>query len=292
MFRGRHFLIAVLLLASVPARAQTNLDVAREAAERGRREYNLGRWQQAIDGFEKAYQLSGDAAFLFNLGQAHRQLGHTGEALRLYRTFLREKPDAVNRSVAEKQIKELEAQPAAGAPPPSATPLPPTPPSPPPQPAQGSTIEVIPAPAPAAPPVRAAPPVAASAPTPAPAAVPSAPAPAPAAVTTVTLSGAPPPPPRRTPLPRWVPLVGAGTTVALIASAAAIGLSASSRFDSLQASCGQTAAGCTSDQIDGVRSRDRAATVLWVLAGVFATATGVSVYVNTREAGASALWRF
>jgi hypothetical protein len=78
----------------------------------------------------------------------------------------------------------------------------------------------------------------------------------------------------------------------LVTGAIATGLSASSRFDSLHGSCGQTAAGCTPDEIDGVRSRDRIATALWVLAGLFATATGVSIYVNTREAGASALWRF
>src|SRR3954471_3191930 len=112
--RARHLLIAVLLLAAATAwGAQPKLDAAREAAERGRREYNLGRWQQAIEDFEKAYQLSGDAAFLFNLAQSHRQLGHNAEALRLYRAFLREKPGAENRGIAETQIKELDAQPAA-----------------------------------------------------------------------------------------------------------------------------------------------------------------------------------
>ena len=81
-------------------------------------------------------------------------------------------------------------------------------------------------------------------------------------------------------------------TIALAAGAVVTGLSASSRFDDLRSSCAQTPAGCTADQIDGVKSRDRAATVLWVAAGVFAVATGVSFYVNAREAGASAQVRF
>jgi hypothetical protein len=107
----------------------------------------------------------------------------------------------------------------------------------------------------------------------------------------VSLSSSPPPP-RDKPLPGWVPYVGAGLTVALTAGAIATGLSASSRFDDLRATCGQTAAGCTADQIDGVRSRDRLATILWIAAGMFASATGVAIFVNAREAGASAQVRF
>ena len=81
-------------------------------------------------------------------------------------------------------------------------------------------------------------------------------------------------------------------TVATAASATVVGLQASSRYDDLKSTCGQTAAGCTSDQVDGVRSRDRTATILWVSAGVLAAATGVAIVVNTHAAGASALWRF
>jgi hypothetical protein len=89
-----------------------------------------------------------------------------------------------------------------------------------------------------------------------------------------------------------VPYVGAGMTVALATGAIVSGMSASSRFDVLQATCGQTAAGCTADQIDGVKSRDRLATILWIAAGMFASATGVAIFVNAREAGASAQVRF
>lgn len=254
-----------LLAVALPARAQTKNESAREAAEQGRRAYNLGNWQESIDGFERAYKLSGDPALLFNLGQAHRQLGQGGEAIRFYKAYLRNEPVTPNREVAEKQIKELEAQSWRGPP-------------------DGQTAPAIPKPAPKTPVLE---PVG---PTPeAPKTVVTEPAPSPPAL--LSQSSAPSAPPRA-PLPRWLPITGAAVAVGLMTGAIVYGLSGSSQFDSLRGSCGQTTAGCTSAQIDDVKSRDRTATVLWVLAGVVAAGTGVSVYVNTRAAGVAALWRF
>lgn len=81
-------------------------------------------------------------------------------------------------------------------------------------------------------------------------------------------------------------------TAALAVAAVATGMSSNSRYDSLKSTCAQTPAGCTADQIGVVRSRDQTANVLWALAGVSAVGTGVTVFVNTREAGVSALWKF
>jgi hypothetical protein len=324
-------LAAVVLVAAPLAWAEGDVDGARAAAERGRREYNLGHWQQSIDGFEKAYQLSGDATLLFNLGLAHTQLGHIGEALRFYRTYLREKPEAPNRDIAEKQIKALEAQegretakpaaapkpanvppvpppsvlppsavhPAPVTPPPSAVhPAPVTPPpsavhpapvTPPPSAVHPAPVTPPPPPAaatPAPPPPTPVPPPSSTAPGPA------GPASPPLAANVITAAPTPPPPARHAPLPAWLPLVGVVLTIASTTGAIVYGLSASHRYDDLKTTCAQTAAGCTADQIDGVKSRDRAATLLWVSAGVLAAATGVTIYVNTRAAGAAALWRF
>jgi tetratricopeptide (TPR) repeat protein len=292
-------LTAVVFVAAAPlAWAEADVDAARAAAERGRREYNLGHWQQSIDGFEKAYQLSGDATLLFNLGLAHTQLGHIGEALRFYRTYLREKPDAPNRDIAEKQIKELEAQAGRETARPAAAPKPASVPTIPPPPPNGPPPSAV-HPAPVTPPATT-PGAAGPAPPPsAPVALPSTTAPGPAvaaspppAANVITAAPTPPPPARHAPLPAWLPLVGALLTIASTTGAIVYGLSASHSYDDLKTTCGQTVAGCTADQIDGVKSHDRAATILWVSAGVLAAATGVTVYVNTRAAGAAALWRF
>jgi tetratricopeptide (TPR) repeat protein len=94
------------------------------------------------------------------------------------------------------------------------------------------------------------------------------------------------------PLPRWLPWAGAGTTIALACVAIGAGVSASNKFDELHGSCGNTSAGCTTTEIDSVRSRAHLANVFWVLTGVAALGTGATIYVNTREAGVAGLWRF
>lgn len=261
--------VALLLTLGSPALAQPPpIADARQAAEDGRRAYNLSHWQEAITDFEKAYKLSGDPAFLFNLGQANRQLGQGHDALRLYHAYLREQPNGPNREVAEKQIAELKAQnwhdpfddrPAPGQSPPTSAPQP-----------VGSAPETkltIKMDVAARPPEMTAPEITASA----------------------TVSARPR---ATTPLPRWLPLVGAATTIALTTVAIVYGLSGSSHYNDLASSCGQTATGCTSAQIDDLKTREHVATVFWILAGVAAAGTGTAIYVNTREAGVSALWRF
>jgi hypothetical protein len=258
--------MVALILAALPASAQTTSDGARESSERGRRAYNLGKWQESVEEFERAYQLSGDAALLFNLGQAHRQLGHRSESLRFYRAYLREMRDGPNREVAEKRIKELEGdkrhdpldENAVSAPPPT-SPLPET----------------------VSPPMKVMP---AASPTNRVDDLPSAKTDEKSSTIEVTS-------PSR-PLPRWLPIVGTAATVVLIAGAITSGLSGSSRYDELSKSCGQTAAGCSSSQIDGVKFRDHLATALWVVGGLVGSATGIAIYVNGREAGVSTALAF
>lgn len=277
-----------------------------EIVEAGRRAYNLGRWEEAIDAFERSYQLTGDPALLFNLAQSHRQLDHVVEALRLYKTYLRERPNGPDRRVAEEQIVELErrrrtAPPMAPAPAattaprpgtlPPASPVAPAAPLGPTAGAPAPVISPLPSPAPV-PSVTAA----------VPAATPSAEVPTPPPMTTTATTGtaalavaapanagagrAGPP------LPRWLPWAGAAVTATLATAAAVIGLASNERFDSLASSCGQTQAGCSEHDIASVRSDTRTANLLWIGAGVMAAATGVGVYVNTREAGVSGLVRF
>lgn len=264
-----------MLTSSGIAWAQpTPTATAKELNEQARRSYNLGHWQDAIDAFEKAYQLSGDPALLFNLAQSQRHLGDTEASLRFYRAYLREKTDPTNREIAEQQIKELEAQAAhsAATGPPAGTPTTPS----------------------TAPP--SAPPAAVTPPAPPPAdTAPTTTVPAALAGNATPVFTASVPPPRPTTalaVPRWLVWTGGVATVALGVSAIVVGTSATTHFNDLRSSCGQTAAGCAPDQISSVKTRDRAATILWALAGVTAAATGVMIYVDTREATFSTLWSF
>src|SRR5690349_18468847 len=100
--------MAVALVRAPGAMAQGEGTEARAAFEQARRAYNVGRWQEAAEGFERAYRLSGDPVLLFDHAQALRRAGRLEAALAGYRAYLRERPDAANRSTVEAQIAELE----------------------------------------------------------------------------------------------------------------------------------------------------------------------------------------
>ncbi len=114
---------AFLLLASGPAAARQpqpapapapQSEAARKAeakrlAEDATRKYNLGQFQEALDGYSKAYQTFPAASLLFNLGQCHRSLGNHERAVFFYEGYLREKPNAPNRDVVEELLVEERA---------------------------------------------------------------------------------------------------------------------------------------------------------------------------------------
>ena len=87
--------------------------------------YDLRKFEQAIESFEKAYKAYPNAAFLFNLAQAHRMAGNNADAIGFYNNYLRRLPDAPNAADVKKFIAELEAAPKAA---PEAPALPPPPP--------------------------------------------------------------------------------------------------------------------------------------------------------------------
>jgi len=87
-------------------------DAKQEAKARfvsGQSHYNLNEFAAALGDFKEAYRLLPDPVFLYNLGQCERQLGHLEEAIRFYRSFLREQPKAANRQDVARKIDEMEA---------------------------------------------------------------------------------------------------------------------------------------------------------------------------------------
>jgi hypothetical protein len=122
--------------------------------ERATRAYDVGKYNEAIEEYQKAYEIGGDPPMLYNIAQAYRLNDQPGEALRFYRRYLQRAPGARNREDVERKIADLEKTveerrraAAASAPPPVTSPPPPTLPAPAPAPIAGP-----PAPLPAAPP--------------------------------------------------------------------------------------------------------------------------------------------
>lgn len=104
--------------------------------------YKAARFAEAIESFEQAYKLKQIPAILYNLGQAHRKLGHGQEALRYLHLYEQTNPDlsAEERATLKLQIEGANAlikaldprQTATESPPPPAAPV--EPPEPPPAP--------------------------------------------------------------------------------------------------------------------------------------------------------------
>jgi tetratricopeptide (TPR) repeat protein len=99
-------LLASLLLAA-PARAEEAMS-AKEHYNKGTSYYDLGRYSDAINEFEAAYQIKNDPAILYNLAQSHRLAGNAEQALRFYKTYLRRAPKGPFKSETESFIAQLE----------------------------------------------------------------------------------------------------------------------------------------------------------------------------------------
>lgn len=133
------FLIALVLIPAV-VHAEDKA-AARAAYAEGRRHYDLNEFTQALESFKRAYVAFEDPVFLFNIAQCHRQLGNRDDAIKFYRSYLRNQPDAPNRDEVNATIARLEGEIAeqkrrdrqaaeaakAAAPPPATAALAPTP---------------------------------------------------------------------------------------------------------------------------------------------------------------------
>lgn len=87
---------------------------ARAHFERGKRLYEVAKFQEALEAFTAAYEAKPLPDILFNIGQCHRRLGHWDAALFFYRGFLSyQAENAPDRAEAERLMKEVEAAKAA-----------------------------------------------------------------------------------------------------------------------------------------------------------------------------------
>jgi len=110
----RALILALAVLFAVTPRTAFAEDTATKTARRhfakGDKLFALGRFEEALGHYEKAYEAKPLAGFLFNIAQCHRNLGHIDEAIFSYRKYLTEQPDAENRDQVEQQITELEEE--------------------------------------------------------------------------------------------------------------------------------------------------------------------------------------
>jgi tetratricopeptide (TPR) repeat protein len=103
--------LAPTLAAPRRAAAETEeerLKRAEELYSEGDKLYNLAEYDKAIEKFKEAYLLSKEPLLLYNIAQAYRQKGDCANALKFYKNYLREAPDAENKETVDKRVVEMD----------------------------------------------------------------------------------------------------------------------------------------------------------------------------------------
>lgn len=103
------FALVVASLATARAEDESPRVRARALFKAGEALYSSGDYRGSIDHYQKAYQLAPLPLLLFDLAQAHRQLGERSEALKLYRQYLAADPTGRGAAEAAQHIEVLTA---------------------------------------------------------------------------------------------------------------------------------------------------------------------------------------
>jgi tetratricopeptide (TPR) repeat protein len=118
MMRVLSIAIAVLWLGQASALAQPSsqaVDTAQDLFTKATTAYNLGRFEEAVTLFSKAYEAWPQPEFLYNIAQSHRLAKNCAQALHFYKRFLSTKDQDTaplspkKREEIDNFISELEA---------------------------------------------------------------------------------------------------------------------------------------------------------------------------------------
>lgn len=92
------------LVRSAEAEGGPDSAGARDRFRQGAQAYSEGRYKDAIDLFFDADRLAPNPAFAYNIGLAYEELGDAANALRWYRSYLRDLPGAPDTAEIEPRI--------------------------------------------------------------------------------------------------------------------------------------------------------------------------------------------
>jgi len=88
---------------------------ARSLFDAGSLAFEQGRYEEALERFVRAHELSGRAALLYNIGTTHDRLRNDAEALEAFERYLEAEPDSARRAEIEARIAVLRDQVARAA---------------------------------------------------------------------------------------------------------------------------------------------------------------------------------
>jgi tetratricopeptide (TPR) repeat protein len=78
------------------------------AAALGDRLFKLGRYDEAVAEYRRAYELRADPTFLYHIAECYRERGAGEQALFYYKRYLAAKPDAPERAEVLEKIADLD----------------------------------------------------------------------------------------------------------------------------------------------------------------------------------------
>jgi len=108
--------VAMLVVALAGLTAEASAAENRASADRPGRalfeqaeaKFNVGRFDEALVDYQAAYDAEPLPAFLFNIGQCHRNLGNYERAQFFFRRYTVLEPNSPNRPAAERLIAEMD----------------------------------------------------------------------------------------------------------------------------------------------------------------------------------------
>jgi tetratricopeptide (TPR) repeat protein len=83
---------------------------ARAEVAKATRNYKLGRFEEALAAYTRAYELFDTPALLFNIAQCHKNLRNHERAIFFFQGYLREETDPKRRALAEDLLAKSRAE--------------------------------------------------------------------------------------------------------------------------------------------------------------------------------------
>ena len=99
--------LVVGTLFAAPALAQDSDNEGRALFEAGRHAFDDGRFDEALELFERAHRQSGRSSLFYNIGLAADRAGHEQRALTAYEQFVRDVPDSPRARMVRGRIEVL-----------------------------------------------------------------------------------------------------------------------------------------------------------------------------------------